>query len=234
MRCFGLLLILPLLLSACVGGQLPFKFPFDTKPIMNRLDNDLEQSHVYVGDPVFIRIFKEEHVLELWMQSEGKSRYKLVKSYPICKWSGQLGPKYFEGDRQSPEGFYATNLLSLNPESQYHLSFNINYPNLYDRQYGRTGSFIMVHGDCVSVGCYAMTDRGIEEIYILVERALGAGQREIPVHVFPFRMTEARMLREAGSPYYPFWKNLKEGYDFFELRGYPPQWAVNYGEYDFY
>ncbi len=221
-------------LTACVDGTLPFNFPFDAKPVMNRLNSDLKTSEVYVGDPVFIRIFKEEHILELWMKSQGANRYKLVKSYPICRWSGQLGPKYIEGDRQAPEGFYSTNLLSLNPNSRYHLSFNVNYPNEYDRQYGRTGSFIMVHGDCVSEGCYAMTDRGIEEIYILVESALGAGQQEIPVHIFPFRMTPARMMSVANSPNYPFWKNLREGYNYFESRGYPPRWNVNYGEYDFY
>lgn len=226
--------IVVLLLTACVDGRLPFEFPFNVAPVMKRLGSDLKQNDVYVGDPVFIRILKEEHVLELWMKAERANRYKLVKSYPICRWSGKLGPKYFEGDLQAPEGFYATNLKSLNPHSKYHLSFNINYPNEYDRMYGRTGSYLMVHGDCVSRGCYAMTDRGIEEIYILVEKALENGQSEIPVQVFPFRMTNEKMLQVSNSSNYPFWKNLKQGYDFFEKNGYPPRWRVNYGEYDFY
>ena len=232
MRNISFFILIMVFLTSCTNGE--FKFPFEVGRVMNRLHTDLQQSDVYVGDPVFVRIFKEEHVLELWMRSEEDSRYKLVKAYPICRWSGNLGPKFYEGDLQAPEGFYATDLLSLNPQSRYHLSFNINYPNDYDRSYGRTGSFIMVHGDCVSEGCYAMTDRGIEEIYILVERALGAGQAQVPIHIFPFRMTQERMAREVTSPNYPFWQNLKEGYDFFETYGRPPYWGLNYGEYDFY
>lgn len=219
------------LLTACAGG---IKFPYDFGGTMNRIDKDLRYSHVYLGDPVFIRIFKEEHILELWMRSEETNQYKLVKSYPICQWSGHLGPKYFEGDHQSPEGFYYTNTESLNPESMYHLSFNINFPNEFDRYYGRTGSFIMVHGDCVSEGCFAMTDPLMEEIYILVDHALRRSVDEVPVHVFPFRMTAQRMQQARNNPNYPFWRNLKEGHDFFEKHGYPPRWIVKYGEYDFY
>ena len=229
-----LLFALFLSLSACSTGDLPFEFPFDIRKITNRFDTDLKKNDVYVGDPVFIRIFKDEHVLELWMKSEDNHKYRHVKSYSICKWSGELGPKFYEGDHQAPEGFYQTNLLSLNPNSRYHLSFNINYPNTFDQAYGRTGSFIMVHGDCVSEGCYAMTDRGVEEIYLLVERALGAGQENVPVHIFPFRMTEERLMREHNSRHYPFWRNLKEGYDYFETGRIPPNYIVNYGMYDFY
>ena len=229
-----IILICVLILSLGACTQIDFEFPFDIGKIVNRVDTDLKKNDVYIGDPVFIRIFKEESVLELWMKSEDSERYTLIKSYPICKWSGVVGPKIYEGDRQAPEGFYHTDLLSLNPNSAYHLSFNINFPNEYDQAYGRTGSFIMVHGDCVSEGCYAMTDRGVEEIYLLVERALGAGQREVPVHVFPFRMTPEKMILNQTSRHYAFWRNLKEGYDFFEQKGYPPRWVVQYGEYKFY
>lgn len=201
---------------------------------MGRIGGDLRHSDVYLGDPVFIRIFKEEHVLELWMRSETTNQYKLVKSYPICRWSGHLGPKYFEGDHQAPEGFYYTNADSLNPNSMYHLSFNINFPNEFDEYYGRTGSFIMVHGDCVSEGCYAMTDPLMEEIYILVDHALRRSVDEVPIHVFPFRMADERMVQERNSPNYHFWRNLKEGHDFFGRHGYPPRWIVKYGAYDFY
>ena len=120
------------------------------------------------------------------------------ETYPICAWSGELGPKLAEGDRQAPEGFYAVGLKQLNPNSNYHRAFNLGFPNAYDRALGRTGSFLMVHGDCVSIGCYAMTDQGIDEIYRIVEAALHQGQREVPVHAFPFRMTEKAMAEKAG------------------------------------
>ena len=218
------------LLTGCSGIEIPAQ----VRAIFNRLEPELKQHNVVVGDPVFIRIFKEEHILELWMKSENTGRYTLVKTYPICKWSGALGPKFYEGDRQAPEGFYATDLQQLNPNSQYHLSFNIGFPNAYDISKGRTGSFIMVHGDCVSEGCYAMTDRKIEEIYVLVERALIAGQREVPVHVFPFKMTNERMRYEFASPHFEFWQNLQQGYNYFERNGIPPMWIVKDGAYDFY
>ena len=236
---YGLTLILTaLILSACATGlQWPdmSRLPFDWQSVFGRLDKDLKQNRVLVGDPVYIRIFKEENILELWMKGADSAQYSLIKSYPICNWSGALGPKFAEGDRQAPEGFYDTSEMSLNPNSRYHLSFNIQYPNAYDRAHGRTGSFIMVHGDCVSDGCYAMTDKQIEEIYTLVERALAAGQRSVPVHVFPFKMTRERMFYEYKSPWFDFWMNLKEGYDYFEKNGVPPMWGLDKNlNYQFY
>ncbi|MGL5115998.1 MAG: L,D-transpeptidase family protein, partial [Beijerinckiaceae bacterium] len=136
------------------------------------------------------------------------------------------GPKLKEGDGQSPEGFYAVTRRALNPNSSYYLSFNLGFPNAFDRAHGRTGSFLMVHGDCLSVGCYAMTDSGIEEIYGLVEAALGSEQKEVPVHVFPFRMTEASQSRHGRSPHAAFWRNLQEGHDWFERHGTPPRAAA--------
>ncbi|GLI94777.1 L,D-transpeptidase family protein [Methylocystis echinoides] len=188
-----------------------------------------------MGDPVFVRIFKQEGQLELWLKKNG--RYALYKTFPICKWSGRLGPKLKEADYQSPEGFYSVSAKQLNPHSNYYRAFNVGYPNAFDRQNGRTGGLVMVHGACKSVGCFAMTDRGIEEIYNFVEAALRAGQKEIPVHIFPFRMTDSNIARETGAgggwlafvgggggnqQWAEFWRNLKQGYDLFEHNGEPP------------
>ena len=208
--------------------------PPEIRKIITRVQPELKQQNVFIGDPVFIRIFKEENILEVWMKPETSTQYTLIKTYPICNWSGTLGPKQREGDYQSPEGFYSTDVQNLNPNSQYHLSFNIQYPNEYDKIYGRTGTFLMVHGDCVSRGCYAMTDSQIEEIYVLAERAIYAGQYQIPIHIFPFKMTRERMAMEVFSPHYPFWRNLMEGYDYFEQKHIPPLWTVKNMRYDFY
>lgn len=170
---------------------------------------------IHPGDRLFIRILKAEDKLELW-SSTGNKPYELYKTWTICAWSGGLGPKRKEGDGKSPEGFYATNKGLLNPRSRYHLAFNIGYPNAFDRANGYTGSFIMVHGNCVSAGCYAMTDAGIEEIYALVAQALNSGQQSVPVHIFPFAMSDENMRRAAKWPDYAFWRSLKPGYDYFE------------------
>ena len=176
------------------------------------------------GSPVFMRIFKEENELEVWMKTG--PRYDLYKTFRICKYSGGLGPKLRQGDRQSPEGFYRVGASALNPNSQYHLSFNLGFPNEYDRAHGRTGSYLMVHGNCVSIGCYAMTDKRIEEIYGLAEAALKNGQDYFQVHSFPFRMTDNNMRRHKLSEWYGFWENLKQGYDKFERERIPPKVMV--------
>ena len=201
------------------------------------------------GMPVYVRIFKQEGTLELWMKRG--DRYALYKSFPVCKWSGKLGPKLQTADYQSPEGFYSVSARQLNPHSHYHLAFDIGYPNAYDRRQGATGSAVMVHGDCKSVGCFAMTNQGIDEIYPLVEAALLAGQHEVPVHIFPFRMSEGAIARESGaggggnllaflnSPAGPkrdwteFWHNLKQGYDQFEQTHVPPVAFACGDRYDF-
>ena len=176
------------------------------------------------GAPVFIRIFKEEKQLELWVD-DGK-QFQLFKTWAICKFSGKLGPKLREGDGQAPEGFYFVPRSRMNPRSRFHLSFNLGYPNAYDRARGRTGSALMVHGNCVSIGCYAMTDPRIEEIYSLCDAALQNGQRFFRVHCFPFRMTEANMKRYGKSKWISEWGNLKEGYDWFEKTKRPPNVTV--------
>jgi murein L,D-transpeptidase YafK len=182
-----------------------------------------------VGDKIFIRIFKKESLLEVWIKPNHE--YILFKRYPICKYSGYLGPKLKEGDKQSPEGFYKVTKRLLNPNSKYHLAFNLGYPNRYDRSHNRTGSYLMVHGECVSIGCYAMTNEKIEEIYKLVDEALKKGQKYVQVHAFPFFMTKENMAEYQDSKWYDFWMELKEGYDYFEAEKLPPTIKVKNRHY---
>ena len=170
--------------------------------------------------PIFVRIFKEESELEIWKFKDG--RFQHFRTYPICAWSGGLGPKVQQGDRQAPEGFYTVGRGQMNPRSLYHLAFNIGFPNAYDSANGHSGSALMVHGDCKSVGCYAMTDSYIEEIYILAREAFAAGQTRFHVQALPFHLTASNMQRHRDSPWYGFWTRLKEGYDSFEATGRPP------------
>ncbi|MDX2265134.1 MAG: murein L,D-transpeptidase family protein [Hyphomicrobiales bacterium] len=174
---------------------------------------------------IFVRIFKEENELEIWKQM-ADGRYAHFKTYPICKWSGELGPKIKQGDKQAPEGFYTVRPGQMNPNSQLHLAFNLGYPNDFDRAHGRDGSALMVHGKCKSAGCFAMTDALIEEIYILAREAFKGGQTAFHVNAFPFRMTEENMKRYASSEWIDFWRQLKVGYDSFEFFRVPPKVAV--------
>ena len=185
----------------------------------------LAKKGMQAGAPVFVRIFKEESELEIWKQRDD-GRFYHFKTYPICNWSGELGPKLAHGDKQAPEGFYNITPVLMNPNSKFYLSFNVGYPNSYDRSLGRTGDSVMVHGKCRSAGCYAMTDALIEEIYGLTRESLKAGQPTFQLHAFPFRMTEARMAEMKKHKWYPFWKTLKEGYDHFEKHHIPPNVAV--------
>ena len=176
-----------------------------------------------LGRPIYLRLFKESRELEVWMSPEGQAKWKLIKTFPIHTWGGgTLGPKLAEGDRQAPEGFYEVGAKQMNPNSNYHLSFNIGYPNAFDQAHHRTGSAIMVHGSKVSIGCFAMTDPGIEEIYILAHEALAGGQKKFPVHIFPFRMTAERMTQAESDANFPFWKMLQPAYDSFEKTQSPP------------
>ena len=170
--------------------------------------------------PIFVRIFKEESEFEVWKYKDG--RFQHFRTYPICAWSGELGPKVQQGDRQAPEGFYTVNRAQMNPHSLYHLAFNIGFPNTYDQVNGHSGSALMVHGNCKSAGCYAMTDAYIEEIYILAREAFNAGQTRFHVQALPFHMTAENMARHRDNRWYPFWVRLKEGYDSFEASGKPP------------
>ena len=199
------------------------------------LTASMAEQGLTLGSPVFIRIIKSSDTggyLELFVENNEGTYVKFV-SWDICNVSGDLGPKMKTGDRQAPEGFYFVKPAMMNPWSQYHLSFNLGYPNSYDRAHGRTGKYLMVHGDCVSIGCYAMTDEGIEEIYTIVDAAFSAGQPFIRVHAFPFPMTDANVARKSHSEHAEFWKNLKTGWDWFETKGQPPNVEVRNKHYVF-
>lgn len=200
--------------------------------VEERLKKSLSTENLKYGAAIFIRIFKNPGVLEVWVES-ASGEYKKFKSYDICKYSGELGPKLQEGDYQSPEGFYFVTPKRLNPWSQYHLSFNLGFPNAYDRHHSRTGSALMVHGDCVSIGCYAMTDPQINEIYAMVVAALKSGQPFVRVHSFPFELSTDKLSKLKEHKWYPFWLNLKTGYDHFNQFKRPPNVEVSNGNYVF-
>ena len=171
---------------------------------------------------VFFRVFKREQVFEVWARDRGEGSFELLSTYPVCKLSGRLGPKRREGDRQIPEGFYEIDLL--NPQSSYHLSMRVDYPNAVDRARGGTGRLggdIYIHGGCATIGCVPVTDQWIEEIYLIAVQAREAGQETIPVHIFPTRL-DTNGLAWLGDTYgpdfvdFPFWQNLQQGYLAFE------------------
>lgn len=215
--------------AAMLSGLLASCSVPDLTPAMRPLSKDammlLGKKGMKTEAPILVRIFKEESELEVW-KARDDGRYYHFKTYPICTWSGQLGPKQQQGDRQAPEGFYTISKTQMNPNSNFHLAFNIGYPNAYDRAWGRTGDALMVHGKCKSVGCYAMTDALMEEIYALAREQFLGGQDSFPVHAFPFRMTAENMARHSSDPWYPFWQTLKEGYDYFEAARLPPAITV--------
>lgn len=187
----------------------------------------LQRLGAHLGKPVFIRIFKEERLLELWLQA-ATGEWNCFSTYAIAGMSGELGPKTQEGDKQVPEGFYKVTPRGMNPHSKYHLSFNIGYPNLYDIAQGRTGSYIMIHGGTSSQGCFAMTDEKIEEIYTLVNEAFACGSESVPVQIYPFRMTEQRLQSERNSPHCAFWQHLMPGYIYTETHKAPFPYTDSY------
>ncbi len=192
------------------------------KPLPAKIVAKMKAKGMTRTSPVMARVFKEEGKVEIWKQRTN-GRYDIIAEYNICKWSGELGPKYTEGDRQAPEGFYTVRPAQMNPRSSYHLAFNIGFPNAYDRANGRTGANLMVHGACSSSGCYSMTDAEMEEIYAFGRDAFRGGQTEFQIQAFPFRMTAENMARYRKDPNYEFWKMLKEGYDHFEITKVPPK-----------
>ena len=192
------------------------------QPLSPKIVAEIEHNNMQKESPILVRLFKEEAELEVWKQTRD-GRYALLKTYPICRWSGELGPKIKEGDRQAPEGFYTITPGQMNPLSNYYLAFNMGYPNAFDRAHGRTGSQLMVHGDCSSRGCYAMTDEQIGEIYALAREAFFGGQQAFQVQAYPFRMTPKNMARHRTNPHMPFWKMLKRGYDHFEVTHLEPK-----------
>jgi murein L,D-transpeptidase YafK len=185
-------------------------------PVPQSLLAEMQAKGMSRSAPILVRVYKKESELELWKQTSS-GKYALLKTYPICRWSGQLGPKKVEGDRQVPEGFYAVSQSQLNPNSKYYLSFDVGYPNSYDRQLGRAGGDIMVHGSCSSRGCFAMTDKQMAEIYAVAREALQGGQGSFQVQSLPFHMTAENMAKNRKNPNLGFWQNLKEGSDNFEV-----------------
>ena len=201
------------LLTACAKVEIAAPH---MAPIPKEARMLLGRKAMTVQSPIFVRIFKAESELEVWKQRLDGHFYHF-KTYPICNWSGGLGPKLRQGDKQSPEGFYRVNRHQMNPNSKFHLSFDLGYPNAFDKAHGRTGNFLMVHGKCRSAGCYAMTDALMEEIYALAREAFAGGQKAFHVHAFPFRMTEQNLARFQGDRNSHFWRSLKDGYDYFEV-----------------
>jgi murein L,D-transpeptidase YafK len=192
------------------------------QPVPAKLVADMTAKDMDLQSPMLVRLFKQEAELEVWKQDRS-GRFALLKTYPICRWSGDLGPKVREGDRQAPEGFYSISPAQMNPQSAYYLSFNTGYPNAYDRALGHSGSQLMVHGDCSSRGCYAMTDEQIAEIYSLGRESFFGGQRAFQLQAYPFRMTPLNMAKHRNNPNMPFWKMIKEGYDHFEVTRQEPK-----------
>ena len=175
-------------------------------------------------DPILVRVYKKEAELEVWKKVDGQ--YAHLKTFPICRWSGQLGPKKREGDRQAPEGFYSVSPAQMNPNSSFYLSFDTGFPNAYDRANGYSGSYLMVHGTCSSRGCYAMTDEGISELYAMARESFAGGQKAFQFQAYPFRMTAENLARYRQDPNMAFWQNLKQGSDHFEITRREPKVSV--------
>lgn len=182
-----------------------------------------------LGSPVYIQIFKEERKLELYAKMGNE--FRLVNTFPICNFSGGLGPKRREGDFKSPEGFYSVDVRNLKPNSKYYRAINIGFPNDYDKAQGYSGAYLMIHGECKSIGCYAMTNTYMDEIYRYVEAAFAYGQAQVNISIYPFRMTEQNLQRHRSSNYINFWRQLKPGYDYFVKNRQPPMVNVSNGQY---
>lgn len=205
------------------------RLPLANTPDVGRLAGRLADAGVKSGAPMLMRIFKEQSELEIWL--EKGDRFHLFATYPICHWSGTLGPKLREGDKQTPEGFYTITNRQLRHIGRWPRALNLGFPNAFDRAHKRDGSYILMHGGCSSVGCFAMTNPVIGEIYGLANAAIKNGQRHVPVHVFPFRMTDEALSRHASSPWHGFWSTLQEGYTSFERTKRPPRVSVCEGQY---
>jgi murein L,D-transpeptidase YafK len=211
-----------IVLAGCGGAPTVSR---DMQPLSERVLAELKAKRMEKDSPILMRIFKEEAELEVWKQDDS-GRFTLFRSYPICRFSGELGPKIKTGDRQAPEGFYTITPGLMNPNSSQYLSINTGFPNAYDRANGRTGSFLMIHGGCSSAGCYAMTDEQMAEIYALAREAFFGGQASFQLQAYPFRMTPLNLARHRDSPHMAFWRMLKEGHDHFEVTHLQPRIGV--------
>ncbi|MDQ0137422.1 murein L,D-transpeptidase YafK [Neorhizobium galegae] len=202
------------------------------QPLPSSILAEMQKKNMPRTSPIMIRILKEEGKLEVW-KARADNRFEVIKSYDICAWSGKLGPKVKEGDRQAPEGFYNLTPAHLNPNSKYYLAINTGFPNRFDQANGRTGSNLMIHGACSSSGCYSMTDEQVLEIYAFARDAFKGGQTSVQLQALPFRMTAENMARHRDSQNYDFWKMLKTGYDHFEVTKRPPEVNVCEKKYVF-
>ncbi|RTF19284.1 transpeptidase [Serratia marcescens] len=211
---FAMLVSMPMITACSASEQVP-----ETPVVKQQL----------LGSPVYIQIFKEERKLELYARMGNE--FRLVNTFPICNFSGGLGPKRREGDFKSPEGFYSVDARHLKPDSKYYRAINIGFPNDYDKSQGYSGAYLMIHGECKSIGCYAMTNTYMDEIYRYVEAAFAYGQSRVDISIYPFRMTERNLKRHASSSYIAFWRQLKPGYDYFAKNHQPPMMTVDNGQY---
>jgi len=219
------------LLAGCVSNVLEVENKA-AQPIPAKLTKDMKTKGVTASGAVLVRIFKQESELEVWKRTPS-GKFALLKTYPICRWSGDLGPKKKTGDRRAPEGFYTVNAHQLNPKSKYYLSFDLGFPNRLDAALGYSGDALMVHGACSSQGCYAMTDEAMSEIFPVVRDALKYGQPGFQVQAYPFRMTPKNMAAHSSHPDFAFWQNIKQGYDIFEVTKRQPQVSYCEGKYVF-
>ena len=225
-RIFAAASLLALSLAACQDGSgINGPTARSIAPIAPQTLSLMQTKGMQQSDPIVIRAYKKEAEMEVWKRGTN-GQYALLKTYPICRWSGQLGPKVKQGDRQAPEGFYTITPGLMNPNSSYYLSFDTGFPNAFDRANGRSGNYLMVHGTCSSAGCFAMTDASIAEIYAVAREAFIGGQRSFQFQSYPFRMTAQNMAKFRNDPNAPFWRNLKEGSDYFEALHEEPKVGV--------
>ncbi len=236
-RLFGLWPLICVLLLAALPAraenvvEMPSPAVEEAAEPPSELEIDLEAGGFRLGAPAFIRIFKADSSLELWMLRG--SRFELFKRYSICKWSGVLGPKLFEGDKQSPEGVYFITANDLIKNRRWHRAMNIGYPNARDNALGLSGSGILIHGKCTSIGCFALTDEVVQDVYDVIDAALDSGQPRIPVHIFPFELTREKLAEVADDRWSGFWQELKRGHDLFLRDRLPPRTFVCNGRYAF-
>ncbi|NMG41412.1 hypothetical protein GRZ55_19385 [Chelativorans sp. ZYF759] len=227
----GLIGLIAVMVTGCVSSMLDVEGKA-TQPIPSALLAEMSRKSMSPSAPILVRIFKHESELEIWKQ-DSSGKFALLKIYPMCRWSGTLGPKKREGDRQAPEGFYHVSAGMLNPNSEYFLSFNLGYPNRLEAALGYTGDALMVHGACSSSGCYALTDEGVSEIFAVAREALKGSQTAFQVQAFPFRMTPQNMADHRDDPNFAFWSDLKHGYDIFEVKKRQPRVSYCGGRYAF-
>lgn len=224
--CLATALLMPLALAACneegVGGLMAGGAK-ESRPIPAETLKLMAEKGMTPQDPILIRVFKEDDTLEIWKRDK-TNHFALLKSYTMCAWGGTIGPKLVEGDKMSPEGFYEITPGRMNPNSHYFLAFDLGFPNAFDRAFNRTGSAVMVHGNCTgSAGCFVLTDYQVQEVYAIARDALAGGQTSFQVQAFPFRMTAANLARHRRNPNMAFWRNIKEGYDHFEVTKLEPK-----------